>query len=927
MSESIVVRRSKQAAQAIMLTMACVSPWAFGAVEAWAEFGLDIGVLLLAILSAVVGWRTGQSQSQFCLPSVAIVGLAVLALAEALPLPQGLFERASPTTAALHKSLLPTTPDKVLGDQDPPVSLPPPTLSQVPEASLHFAARLAAAWILFQSVLALDKGVSALRLFGVATAVNATLMALFSVVQMLTWDGKIYWYWPSPSPLTSAGPFVCHSHLAAYLNVGLGFSVAFLLSPDSAKQRSDEFSIRLWSAYSVGILVIGILASLSRNGFMSMLGALAITTFAFRSHSLRSTESAAPVKAAKRSRSTAYRVDEGSNDPTWWDAIPRRLLQIGAAVGALLVILPLLLYGLGSAVPYQDRLSTLLVSQPYEQRIQIWADVIQGFLRFPIFGVGLGSFSSAATRFLQHETGVHYEHAENEYVEWLVEGGVLGFGLVLIAVIGVARLARGAWKSSSSPRDRCIIWGACFGCIAILIDGLGDFAMHIPAIAITAVILCGHLCKLGLESRGEDRESSVPKPGLAAAAFSSLTLPILGVVVVGQGFGLARAEALYHDFRRTSPKVERPKSMEDADQSELAIFNREIDAAQEEIDEMERRRASLEKALEYRPNWAEGYLHLGAILLSLYEKTCERELVSQIRDPDARAVIAKPLWLHRQLHKKVEPPESEQENLMYEGPIRDYLVPAAHAFLQARRCCLVSAIPYVELANLDFLLIGDESGADLLERGLSLSGADSNVLSLATNLAQQIDNRVLLIRAMRKRLRVTEQGWETVADYAYKMLKPDQILGEVIPSGRLAILFAERYYGLPEDDYDHPDDERDREAYAREGLRRLPTDLKLSQGERLELEALALALLDDRTQARDRMTKALVLEPRQYLWRIQFVEWLLEWGDFEEAHSQAVICAALSPPNSEVNRILRLAARALVTGKKSSGTSMPETSP
>ena len=37
-----------------MLTIACMAPWAFGGVEPWAEFGLDLGIALLAILGAII---------------------------------------------------------------------------------------------------------------------------------------------------------------------------------------------------------------------------------------------------------------------------------------------------------------------------------------------------------------------------------------------------------------------------------------------------------------------------------------------------------------------------------------------------------------------------------------------------------------------------------------------------------------------------------------------------------------------------------------------------------------------------------------------------------------------------------------------------------------------------------------------------------
>src|SRR5258705_13933162 len=98
MSEPILVRRSKQASQAILITMACLAPWAFGAVEAWAEFVLFLGIFLLAILALVIRAGTDRVRALVCLPSVALGGLVLLAALQAAPLPPGVLKRISPAT-------------------------------------------------------------------------------------------------------------------------------------------------------------------------------------------------------------------------------------------------------------------------------------------------------------------------------------------------------------------------------------------------------------------------------------------------------------------------------------------------------------------------------------------------------------------------------------------------------------------------------------------------------------------------------------------------------------------------------------------------------------------------------------------------------------------------------------------------------------
>src|SRR5207247_370360 len=143
-------------------------------------------------------------------------------------------------------------------------------LSQDPEATIQTAARLAAAWIVFQMVLELGGGTASLRRFGVAVTINSVLLALFALVQSLTWNGKVYWVRPTPqvSAWFSGGPFICHNHLAAYLNLGLGLALGFLLNPGEwgSRRRGD----RLWAAYAASVILVGIIASHSRSGLLAM---------------------------------------------------------------------------------------------------------------------------------------------------------------------------------------------------------------------------------------------------------------------------------------------------------------------------------------------------------------------------------------------------------------------------------------------------------------------------------------------------------------------------------------------------------------------------------------------------------------------------------------------------------------------------------
>jgi O-antigen ligase/tetratricopeptide (TPR) repeat protein len=831
--------RLQQVSEMIIVALACLAPWAFGAVEAWAELGLYIGVAALAIVGAVSGWGKHRSRDWLSAPSLILAGLLVLALIQRASLPESFLKLVSPPSAALRTSLLPRVPERVSGDEGPTVPLSRPTLSQEPEATSDLAVRLAATWILFQSVLGLRGGYRTFRRFAAAIVGNATLLALFSLVQSLSWNGKIYWIRPSPS--SNGGPFVCHNHLAASLNVGLGLALGFLLAPERDRIGSDGRGRRLWAAYAVGLIVVGIVASLSRSAFLAMAASLVATMIVWR---------------------------------------PRGL-YLRAGLAAVVVLVPVFLFALGTTAPYQQRLATLMESAPYSDRLQIWRDAVRAWPIYPVWGLGLGTFVNTTTRFFQHETGERYVHAENEYVEWLVEGGALGLGLYLALLATIARLGRRVLDSAPSESDQALVLGGLFSGLTLVIHSFGDFALRIPGVAVAAVVLGAHLCRLGLDAK---RDSSTERPSrsrLLASSVLGISLALLSLILLEHGINRARVE----------------RSIAGKGIPLVGTGGSPAGQKAPDWEELDRRREALEQALRVRPDWVEGHLRLGLTLLSLYEMEASEALKERVKDSAARAVLIDPNWLRG----------IEVDELLTHPLIRDYQVRAARSFLEARRCCPVLALSHAKLASLDFLLQRNDSSSVYLSRALRLSGANEPLITLITQSAIQTGDRDLAARCWRKMLLIDSAEWESVADSAGVFLTPDEILRVVLPDGRLTLRFADRLYLDPED-------RATRDQFLRAAIARLPQDRQLNQAERLQLEAQAWARLDDREQALERMQGALALEPRCADWRKDLVSWLIAWGRNREAHDQALIGLHLSPNHPDALRALDSAAEALARG-------------
>ena len=355
------------------------------------------------------------------------------------------------------------------GDTDVAVALPAATLSLEPDSTLQTAARLSAAWLLFQAVLGL-KGTPGVSLrFARVVVFNAALLSLFAIVQGLTWNGRIYWVRPAHVSTTSwsaGGPFLSHSHLAAYLNMGLGLALGLLLQ-GNWRDFLRRDSTKLWTAYAAAIIAVGVIGSHSRSGFLGLLAASFLLACSLR----------------------------------------RRLIPLGFGLAVVLVMIGLCLALLGGSSSFGSRLATILDvgNEGYLSRLEVWRRALQAWWARPFWGSGFGVFPVAIIPYLRHRSPVFFARAENEYVDMLVEGGAIGFMLVLAFLAGIGGLARRAIRDLPSGPERGLVGGAVFGLIALSVQSCADFAPHVPAVGVLAVVLCGLIARQG-RAAGMNRE-------------------------------------------------------------------------------------------------------------------------------------------------------------------------------------------------------------------------------------------------------------------------------------------------------------------------------------------------------------------------------------------------------------------------------------
>jgi O-antigen ligase len=892
-SNRVVSSVRNRISELTLVFLVCLAPWAFGSVEAWAQLGLYIGIGLLAVLGFGRRTRSWPAGLLVRLPGLALAGLVLLAIFQAVPLGRVLAPWISPAAAAAN--LLPDRPEQELHPSGPPVAFPATTISIDPDSTLQTAAQLTAACLLFHCVLGMRHDARMVTLFAKFVVLNSVLLALFAIIQSLTWNGQIYWLRPVmvETAWTVGGPFLSHSHLAAYLNLGLGLALGLILSENS-RDIFRRDSTKLWTVYAAGIIAIGIVTSHSRSGFLGSLAAGTVFVYYLRS----------------------------------------RLTQMGVGLVIAVALFGLALVLLTGSTSYASRLLTILdfADQGYQDRLEVWRAAIRAWWARPLWGAGFGAFPVAVIPYLMRDLPVFFARAENEYVDILVESGAVGLILVLTFMGGIGGLARRALAGARGRRERGFVAGAGFGLIALAVQSCADFGSHIPAVGVAALVVCAMVARTArvcvpppAPSLLPDSETKTPidslpvrfvlhrslrarldrlarRPPFAnwrtkifagpwtmgrgpqspqlASEIGSLATVMVAALLVGHG-----TRDAWIEHRLASVGIPLPGSlMPTVGTMETVTWG---------LDEW---RDALQDAVARRPNWTEGYVRLGLIHLGLYRQKAKEWLLESAADPREINRQAEPLWLLGAVEEQPEqfPHAPAKTEILSLEPILDHLVPATRCFLEARRCSPFLALPHAELAALNYLLVDGDHPSTYAGRALRLAGNNGELIAFLAQVAVQCGDRSLAAQCWRKELEVSPSRWPEVADLAGPILTADELLTQVVIDGPNAVRFAERVYQAA-------DLQPARTQFLNAALSRLALDRKLAPADRLYFEAHAAAGLNFHKQACETIESALALEPDRGDWREEYINWLFRWGRPDEAHKQALIGRYFSP-NSQAFR-------------------------
>ena len=349
-----------------------------------------------------------------------------------------------------------------------------------------------------------------------AVLLSGLLIALIGLIQWATWNGKILWTlvpldWgvPDLGAQRASGPFVNPDHFAGYLAMIFPLMLSgaiFGVLP--ARSKADPAK-RISCAFAAFLIFIAVALSQSRAGWMG-LAIGTVSLFWFVQSRSRSTEDAAGVKTTIA-----------------------RPLRASLAVLAVMVLLGLMFVG-GRAREQSAARVGVTVSQgslDLHERFAIWAKTPAMLREFPLFGVGLGAWPEAIFRFQPApRSELLYNAAHNDYLELIVDIGLIGIALLAWLIVRVAARLRSALRTAPE-KVRPALAAMTAGLLVMAAIEFFDFDLQIPANLVLFVLLAGLALRMSLPAdQSEEGPRSVRAEETSGRIFY---LPLAGALGLG----------------------------------------------------------------------------------------------------------------------------------------------------------------------------------------------------------------------------------------------------------------------------------------------------------------------------------------------------------------------------------------------------------
>ena len=399
-------------------------------------------LLALAALSARPrvcrpGWRALD---------LALFGTIGAVILQLVPVPPGWLHTLSPAAAVVDRAI---HFDSRTGWQ--PLSLNPP---ETAIALLVDLLALAAFWIIRNAVAGSGMRTFVRTILGIGLVVS--VVAIVGAAIKSPTSHLVYGLFEPTDPAARPyGPFVNRNEMATWVLLALPLVVGYAAARIRRRSQSGVPTVdatTVWFAGGAAVMIAALVLSLSRSGIIAA-AAEAIVAVALS------------LNAAERRRHVALAA-----------------VGLGAAAIAIALAMPRTSELIG-------RFDRTLTIKGADGRTAIWRDTRAMIRDFPWTGVGAGAYPTGMLVYQQGSRLFFNNHAHDEYLQVIAEGGALVALPLTVAACAFALLV----ASRLSTDRSALYWiraGAVTGVVGALLQSVWEVGLAAPANALLFAAVC-----------------------------------------------------------------------------------------------------------------------------------------------------------------------------------------------------------------------------------------------------------------------------------------------------------------------------------------------------------------------------------------------------------------------------------------------------
>jgi len=694
-------------------------------------------------------------------------------------------------------------------------------------------------------------------------ACNGAVLGFFGIAHSLRPDSGLFGYVPTHggSPFAS---FVSKNSAAGYLNLCVAAGLGMLAwartraqdvtrkQPLTGRFQSRVDGLQLLALFCIVVSLAGIFCSMSRGGCIAAVGAGLVTV----------------VCLPGRNR---------------W-----KVAAVGTAVVGLCVAL---VWWTGLSANVESRLATLSSGEITKNgRLHHWQDAFRTASHAWFAGSGLGTYRYAYLPFQANSWDVWFHHAENQYIETLVECGILGLAALSLILITVGSHLRMLYKRPNNSTSADLRVAGLFALCSMSLQSLFDFPLVIPSNMLVFAAICGAVIGAAASGMGTKWkwQLSLPQRVRLIPAWVTVLFFAYGVFGLQEMMLASSIEIARTDITKTISNQPEPAESE------------------QRLSKIDRHIATLDELAARRPDDAELHRQIADLWTLRYRVQAFEQLCAADSDAGTSKQrlaeiwrLTQPVVLYLNANQARKSGRPEILAALQNNPVvLENLVPAVRHLQLALQSCAILPRVNLDLATLAFLQDEKPNEADHLRRELYLSSANSEILYSIGLCAASASLEDIEHQAWRRSLALNPRHLLDVVDFLTKNgAGIDEIIKALPDSPRMLSELASKRFSEIEF-------ASERIALQQQARRLLDARQDRDTGwyrEYAEVNAAAgkpdLAVTAYRS--------AISLQPRDVEMRLELSRLLQQCGRLKEASEEARICALLDPDRDDVKALIR----------------------